>query len=449
MRAAIPLNHYSSEQTLVDRNGENVERCDTQHAIKRSDAYPDGGVKAWLVVAGAWSLLFVSSGWINCIGIFQAQYEAHQLQHLTSSTIAWIPSLETFVMFASGLPVGTLYDSLGPVPLMFVGTFLHIFGVSMITLSSQYYQILLSQSICSALGASCLFYAALNATTTWFMRRRALALSIVISGASVGGVVLPIMVQQLMGKIGFAWSLRAADLLMLILCIFAIFTVRSRISPKLQRFSYQAYVNPFRELVFATFTCGSFFFFWGMFIPFNYIMVQAEATHVSDTLIDYLVAILNGASLFGRLISGYAADRLGLYNTLIANSLLSALLCLTLWIAGGSSAGVIVSFAAAYGFTSGAFIALAPVCVAKTALMVPGKLGGGLESIGVRQGVYFAAIAPAALTSNPIAGAIRGAQGGGFLGLKIWTGGALLVGTTVLVGTRWAQMGRRWGWIEG
>ena len=29
-------------------------------------AFPDGGVEAWTVVAGAFCCLFVSFGWINC-----------------------------------------------------------------------------------------------------------------------------------------------------------------------------------------------------------------------------------------------------------------------------------------------------------------------------------------------------------------------------------------------
>ena len=28
--------------------------------------FPDGGLRAWLVVAGGWSLMFISFGWINC-----------------------------------------------------------------------------------------------------------------------------------------------------------------------------------------------------------------------------------------------------------------------------------------------------------------------------------------------------------------------------------------------
>ena len=85
------------------------------------DLPPDGGVKAWLVVTGGFCSLFVSFGWINCsylqlsikfyqwlgrlilsqlgIGVFQDYYQSHQLSGFSSSTIAWIPSLQTFVMF--------------------------------------------------------------------------------------------------------------------------------------------------------------------------------------------------------------------------------------------------------------------------------------------------------------------------------------------------------------
>ena len=58
-------------------------------------SFPDGGATAWLTVAGASACLFVSFGWINCVGVFQDYYQTHQLSHYTPSTIAWIPSLQS------------------------------------------------------------------------------------------------------------------------------------------------------------------------------------------------------------------------------------------------------------------------------------------------------------------------------------------------------------------
>jgi hypothetical protein len=63
---------------------------------------PEGGTKAWLTVAGASAALFVSFGWVNCIGLFQAQYEAHQLKNYTNSQVSWITSMEcTFICLLS------------------------------------------------------------------------------------------------------------------------------------------------------------------------------------------------------------------------------------------------------------------------------------------------------------------------------------------------------------
>jgi MFS family permease len=61
-------------------------------------------------------------------------------------------------MIFGGTFVGRIYDEYGPKPLLLAGTFLHVFGLMMTSLAVQYYQILLSQAICSAVGASMVFY---------------------------------------------------------------------------------------------------------------------------------------------------------------------------------------------------------------------------------------------------------------------------------------------------
>lgn len=58
------------------------------------DTFPEGGLRAWLTVAGASACLFVSFGWVNCVGIFQDYYQSHQLKEYSPSEIAWVPSLQ-------------------------------------------------------------------------------------------------------------------------------------------------------------------------------------------------------------------------------------------------------------------------------------------------------------------------------------------------------------------
>lgn len=95
--------------------------------------FPDGGAKAWTVVFGAACGLVVSFGWINCqfstscdkrnsnsvslgIGVFQEYYETHQLKEYSSQEVAWIPSLEAFMMFVGGLWVGRIYGTFASKP---------------------------------------------------------------------------------------------------------------------------------------------------------------------------------------------------------------------------------------------------------------------------------------------------------------------------------------------
>ena len=61
-------------------------------------------------------------------------------------------------MAAAGPFVGKIFDDYGPRYLLSVGAFLHVFGLMMTSISKKYYQFLLSQAICSAIGASMVFY---------------------------------------------------------------------------------------------------------------------------------------------------------------------------------------------------------------------------------------------------------------------------------------------------
>jgi hypothetical protein len=137
------------------------------------NSFPDGGTKAWLAVAGSSACLFVSFGWVNCVGVFQDYYQTHQLREYSPSQVAWIPSLQIFFMLAAGPFVGKVFDDYGPHYLLLAGTFFHVFGLMMTSLSNKYYQFLLSQAVCSAIGASCVFYPAFTCVWhgSWFPMR--------------------------------------------------------------------------------------------------------------------------------------------------------------------------------------------------------------------------------------------------------------------------------------
>jgi MFS family permease len=89
--------------------------------------------------------------------VFQQYYESDILSGYSPSTISWIPSLQIFFMMGMGPFVGEIYDHFGPKWLILIGSIMHVFGVMMTSLGTEYYQILLAQGLCSALGASAIF----------------------------------------------------------------------------------------------------------------------------------------------------------------------------------------------------------------------------------------------------------------------------------------------------
>ncbi len=112
-------------------------------------------------------------------------------------------------MFFGGPVFGKVFDNYGPRYLLLTGSVFHVFGLMMTSLSTQYYQFILAQGICSALGASAVFYSAMSSIGTWFYKNRATAFGVMASGSSLGGVIFPIMVSKLIPQIGFPWTMRA------------------------------------------------------------------------------------------------------------------------------------------------------------------------------------------------------------------------------------------------
>lgn len=129
-------------------------------------------------------------------------------------------------------------------------------------LPHSYGEILLSQAVCSAIGASCVFYPAVSSVSTWFFVKRGQALGLVAAGSSLGGVLFPIMVTHLVAEVGFGWTMRICAFLILTLLIFAILTVRSRIPPMKRKFEFKAFLRPLTEAKFVLLAAAIFFFYW-------------------------------------------------------------------------------------------------------------------------------------------------------------------------------------------
>ncbi|OJJ46593.1 hypothetical protein ASPZODRAFT_96897 [Penicilliopsis zonata CBS 506.65] len=397
--------------------------------------------KSWVVVTGAFFGLFVTLGWTNCVGVFQAYYKAHQLSSMSPSTVSWIPSVSMFIIFITGPFVGRLFDRVGPRPLLAAGTLLLVGGLMFTSLSREYYQFLLAQGICSMLGASMILYPCLGCVARAFTpRRRALAMGVTTSGSSLGGVILPILIDRLIPKVGFPWAMRISAFMLLGLLVITNLTVKSFVPLKPPAHQgIWVFVRPLASPVFLCTVLASFFYAMGMFIPITFMQTYAESVGMSGA--GYIVSIYNAASLFGRILPGYAADRFGSFNISFVAACTTTILVFALWLPT-HTVSTAIAFAACFGFTSGTYTALTPALVALICEYErkhdPNPNHHSLNEIGTRSGTLYAFTSVAALTGSPIGGALVSAAGGGYNRLQIFTGAMLAAGSACYFAARMA-----------
>lgn len=137
------------------------------------------------------------------------------------------------------------------------------------------------------------------------------------------------------------------------------------------------------------------------------------------------------SSLFGRIIPGILSDKLGRFNIFVVVSFMTSILILALWIPASGNAALI-TFAALFGFSSGAFISLGPALIAQIS---------PIQKIGMRQGLLFGTMSIAALTANPIGGAIISSNNGSYWGVKVFAGVMCAVGSAFVLFARLSAAG--------
>lgn len=195
----------------------------------------------------------------NRIGVFQTTYQETTLSSYTSSEISWIFAVQLCLLWALGPLYGRLVDTYGPSPVIYPCSFLCVFSLCMTSLADKYYQIFLAQGLVFGLGAGGVFTAAMVCVSQWFVKRRGLAVGIATSGSSLGGVIFPIFVNQVVEDVGFYGAVRYTALFIGVMLAASCIMVRGRLPKKPWNNKTPWFdVTLFKDKPFAFYTLGSF-----------------------------------------------------------------------------------------------------------------------------------------------------------------------------------------------
>ncbi|KAK8850762.1 hypothetical protein IAR55_004682 [Kwoniella newhampshirensis] len=369
--------------------------------------FPEGGIAGWSSVIGSWFLILGTFGTANAFGVFQSYYVLVKYPFETSSTIAWIGSIQMFLLFMMGAVAGPLFDKGYFYLLVITGASLHIVSFFMISLCKSFWQTFLAQGVAAGIGMGLIFIPAIGLPSQYFKRKRGFVSGLIVTGSSSGGVVLPIMLNKLITKVGFERGVQYTGCLLVACMVLGIGLsrpfggVRARKGDGGAKPDVKAF---FKEPAYVLLCVGVFFMTWGIFFPIQFLQYFAHLTGTSENLTVYMVAILNGASVVGRTVPNMIADRFGPLNLFTIMCFISSALCFAFFGAAHSTAGLVV-VAVLYGAASGAFVSL---LTPSTMTMAKSQ-----NEIGTRIGVGMVGLSLAALTGSPLGAAILDSRGYG------------------------------------
>ena len=167
----------------TEQNGEQSNQTPSKDPISEKDfnktivtqSPPNGGVRAWLQVLGSFLVFFniwyapidtalrqliltgSCRGLVLSFGVFQSFYQTTYLRGYSLSDLAWIGTTQVFCLNFVGVLTGPIYDLGHHDLLLYVSSFMIIFAIMMLSLSTKYYQVFFSQGLCLGIGSGILY----------------------------------------------------------------------------------------------------------------------------------------------------------------------------------------------------------------------------------------------------------------------------------------------------
>jgi MFS family permease len=273
--------------------------------------------------------------------------------------------------------------------------------------------------------APCLLY-----IDEWFDKRKGTAYGLMYSAAGFGGVVLPLILETLLNRLGFQTATRVwSGILFGCSAPLAYF-----IKPRLP-FSATKHVEPFnlRHLMtklFALHSVANLIQATGFFLPGIYLPTYARTIFGASHYLAALTLMLtNISSTMGCVVLGFMTDKLHVTTCIIISAVGTAISLLLIW-GLSTSLPVLYVFCILYGLFAGGWTAVYPG-VMKQVTQKRGESHAHLDPVMVigvlllERGVgnmISGPLSEALIKGMPWKGQAMGGYGSGYGGLIIYSG---------------------------
>ncbi|KAL1411345.1 hypothetical protein Q8F55_002296 [Vanrija albida] len=383
------------------------------------------GLKGWLDLLGTVMSNMLCYGMTQSFAVFQQYYAHHLLSEYSTSTISWIGAIQFCLCPLLGCISGPLFDAGYLKHLIIFGGTLYVLCLMMASISTQYYQLLLSHGFGVGIAMGSFFSPSVGTLSHHFSksRYRTFAYGMQASGSAVAGIVFPSILNALLPRVGFPWTMRILGFIVAGFMIIIFFTLSTTVPPRKKI----AVLSPavFRNPAYSIYVMAACSASMAIYAPLNFSVTYATSRGVPLEKANYAPAISNGVSIVGRIVPLIIAQRLGPINVLTTFSCISGI-SQFMWTLARSTTGILI-YDAFYGIASGGY----------GASLNPGaaSFAPHTNQAGLYLGMCFFVTSFFWLVGTPISAALIDSNKG-YLAASMFGGSVLLLAFSLFVVSR-------------
>ncbi|KAK7049926.1 hypothetical protein VNI00_005356 [Paramarasmius palmivorus] len=431
---------------------------DPEPDVSEEEWYPDGGLRAWLVVLGCFIYMGTTVSWALAWGVLQDYYHTTMFPDTPLSVLSTIGGLTSFMMNATSYLFGGLGDRFGYKRMILISCILAYICLLVSAFSTKVVHLFLFQGAFLGLAQGIAMPLYVSLPSQWFYKRRGLASGIAVGGVGIGAAAQSLIVRQLIVHLALRKTMIVYAHMHGTLWIIAFFLIKERPLPPYLRGAKKRWLPRNVGWSFLSVASSIFFGIFGVNSPYyfspTYTKDIVPSLDPKSLLVTVPLIVMNISLGLGRIAAGRLADYFGPINMFFSSFFIGGLLQMVLWTFARSYASILV-FSVLNGFIGGWFLSLLPVVCASLF---------SVEGLSTISGFMLLANAPGQMAGSAIGAAILSASGGDWKGTKsatsvsevmfnvtkavtLYSGGMQLVGAVCIVYARFAKDKRLWALV--
>ncbi|KAJ7506707.1 MFS general substrate transporter [Mycena galericulata] len=329
----------------------------------------DGGFGAWSFLAAAFIVDAIVWGFPDAYGVFLNSYlqdPRYASQKSATSLLPLVGTLSSGIIYCSAPivnPIAARYPQHRRKS-MFLGAALCSGTLVGASYATKIYELIILQGVLYALGGALLYLPCIYYMSEWFVARRGMANGILFAGTAAGGLLIPLVLPLLISNYGLSKTLRILGIAMVVLLFPILPFIKGRLpqtrvhirgpvprgAPGPQSWMRQ---KSFWILITVNTLQSSAYF-----VPILYLPTFAQDLHASSSKSAVSVALLNAASLVGRLSIGYLSDTFNPWMLAFFMLLTTSMTSFVFWGVLSHSFAGLLAFGIAYGAVAGGWSSL-------------------------------------------------------------------------------------------